>query len=42
MQGSFVDAKEKFQGKKKDNNKKSVNKADRAWRDRRRNRHAEA
>ncbi len=39
MQGSFVDAKEKFQGKPKDNSKNKIKKADRAWREKRKNRH---
>ncbi len=42
MQGSFVDAKEKFPSKKKDTSKKAVNRADRQWRDKRRNRHEDA
>lgn len=32
MQGSFVDAKEKFQSKPKETSKNKFKKADRAWR----------
>ncbi len=42
MQGSFVDAQEKFRGKKKDNSNNSFKKADRAFREKRRNRHQDA
>lgn len=43
MQGSFCDAKERFNGsKKRDSEKAQHNKTDRKWRDKRRNRRQEA
>ena len=42
MQGSYRDTMEKFPGKKGDNQNRKANKADRQFRDRRRNRHQDA
>jgi len=41
MQGSFVDAKEKFSFKKKDYDAKKRHKENKAWREKRQQKHAE-
>ena len=42
MHGSYVESREKFQVKKKDPVKNKIKKADRAWREKRKNRHETA
>ena len=39
MQGSHVEMRDKFPAKKKDPSKSKAHKADRAWRNKRQNRH---
>ena len=39
MQGSYVEMRDKFPAKKKDSSKSKVHKEDRAWRNKRKQRH---